>query len=113
MNAIDEEALQARYGGREAMITKLCNTFLRTHGDTATKVRRAIAEEDYETLRNTAHSLKGLAGYLEARELLHIAERAQLIAQQDNAEALAVCDDMADALDRLVVALKQRLSLAQ
>lgn len=108
ITVIDEAALQRRYSGRKQMIDKLVGTFLRSHVDTANEIRSAIASNDLEFLRNTAHSIKGLSGYLEATELLRISEHAQMATERNDPDALSSCEQLADALDRVIVALRSR-----
>ena len=109
-NVIDEEALQKRYGGRDAMINKLSSTFLRTHSDTSGKIRDAIRDEDFESLHQMAHSIKGLSGYLEATELFRISKDAEMMTENQDDKALETCAELANALDRVVDALSDRVS---
>ena len=109
-DVIDEEALQKRYGGRDAMINKLSSTFLRTHSDTSGKIRDAIRDEDFESLHQMAHSIKSLSGYLEATELFRISKDAQMMTESQDDKALETCAELANALDRVVDALSDRVS---
>lgn len=105
---IDESALTTRYKGHETLINKLVSTFLSAHCETSKQIRAAIEERDFEKLHKIAHTLKGISGNLEAKQLSVISERAQILTDDRDEEAFTVCLKMASALDRLSNVLQAR-----
>jgi len=107
---IDWPALLSRFQGRDAMIKKLMATTLRTHMDTPEKLRYAANNNDIETTRLISHSLKGMAGFLEAHDLKEIAERteAEIREQSDHKKLTvtpAMANELADSMDKLLKTL--------
>ncbi|MDB5800851.1 MAG: hypothetical protein JWL63_1790 [Rhodocyclales bacterium] len=103
---IDWDALMHRYKGRTEFIEKLIGTLLRTHGETPAKLRQAVLHGDIASTKFIAHTLKGVSGNLEAGELHVLAKRIHSgEGEQSDAPALAL--QLADALDELLMMLRQ------
>ncbi len=102
---IDWPALQIRYQGRDALIKKLMTTTLRTHHETPEKIRQAVFDKDIETLHLTSHSLKGMAGFLEAAALQKLAAYTEEQMQEGNTENIQIGFKLADAMDKLLATL--------
>ncbi|MBN4063742.1 PAS domain S-box protein [Cardiobacterium sp. AH-315-I02] len=105
-NVIDWPALHNRYQGRDALIKKLIATTLRTHHQTPEKLRQAVLDKDVETLHLIAHSLKGMAGFLEAAELQKLAAHAEQQMSEHNVDHIQVGIELADAMDKLLATLQ-------
>ena len=105
---IDWTAFEARYQGRSWMIGRLIATALRSHKDTAAKMRGAAAARDFATLAFLAHALKGLASNFAVAPLAAHASDTEELAQQGNDEAIARAERLAELVDKLMVALAAR-----
>ncbi len=104
-SVIDWPALQSRYQGRDALIKKLITTTLRTHHKTPEKIRQAVFDKDVETLHLTSHSLKGMAGFLEAPALQKLAAHTEEQMQEANTENIQIGFKLADSMEKLLATL--------
>jgi hypothetical protein len=66
---VDWQALLNRFKGRREFVDKLVVTVLRTHQNTADRLRVAARDGDLDDIAFVAHSLKGMGGNLMARPL--------------------------------------------
>jgi HPt (histidine-containing phosphotransfer) domain-containing protein len=105
---VDWTAFEARYQGRAWMIERLIATALRSHKDTASKVRSAAAARDFGTLAFLAHALKGLAENFAVASLAGQAGETEELAQLENDEAIARAERLAELVDKLTLALAAR-----
>ncbi|MDB5888541.1 MAG: hypothetical protein JWM03_1413, partial [Rhodocyclales bacterium] len=103
---IDWDALMRRYKGRSAFIEKLIGTLLLTHSETPAKLRDAALHGDVVTMKFLAHTLKGVSGNLEAGELHVLAKRIHS-GEGEQSDAPALSLQLADALDELLMMLRQ------
>jgi HPt (histidine-containing phosphotransfer) domain-containing protein len=62
-----------------------------------------------ETLAFLAHSLKGMSGNLMARQVQELAARAEVAARQARPDALALAEQLAGAMARMLAALAARV----
>jgi HPt (histidine-containing phosphotransfer) domain-containing protein len=67
------------------MLTKLLYDFKRTYQDLPEKIKACQADDDLETIRTTAHTLKGVAGYIGALTLQQAAGELETCLKQDPA----------------------------
>jgi PAS domain S-box-containing protein len=104
---IDQGALLERFNGRWGFIAKLAATMRETHRETPAKLRAAASSGDGQVLAFLAHSLKGLAGNLEAASVSGLAERTARTARAGSEEAFSLGSDLAEALDKLLAELAQ------
>ena len=104
---IDETALMARYGGRRDFLRRLVATAISSHGGTAMRLREAAVAKDLPGLRALAHTVKGSAGNLQAERLQALAAETEQAARDGTDDALSKADELAEALDDLMTALKQ------
>jgi len=74
---IDTQTLLQRFKGRESFVRKLLGSVRDTHATTPQKLRAAAEQQDVETLRFVAHSLKGMAGNMQVARLLVIARQVE------------------------------------
>jgi two-component system sensor histidine kinase/response regulator len=68
-----------------AMLTKLLYDFKRTYQDLPEKIKACQADDDLETIRTTAHTIKGVAGYIGAGPLQQAAGELETCLKQDPA----------------------------
>ena len=59
-----------RLGGNRELYRKLLLDFGRDYTGTADQIHAALAEKNFEQAHSLVHNLKGLAGNLEAKDLL-------------------------------------------
>lgn len=104
-DVINWPALQTRYRGRDALIKKLMATTLRTHNETPEKLRQAVLSKDVDTLHLTSHSLKGMAGFLEAAELQKLATRTEKETLDNNTDNIHMGNELAEVMEKLLVRL--------
>ena len=107
-NLINWEALAKRYNGRSSFTDKLIGILLRTHSETPEKMRNAAAQGDLETMKFLAHTIKGIAGNLEASTLHTLAIEADHSAKDQQPDAVECTMKLAGALDELLDMLRQR-----
>jgi len=84
----DIPAALLRVNGSHKLLRKLILMFLETYVGTAAELRRLIAEGNHEDAKRLAHTLKGVAGTLEARELLDAATIVEHALQEGRLEAM-------------------------
>lgn len=77
-----------RVGGNAKLYRDLVLRFAKDQKDTLTSIFDAIEQEDYETAERLAHTLKGVAGNLGAREIQTIAARVEKNFNHANLEAV-------------------------
>ena len=89
-SVIDWAALWERYEGRRDFITKLIGILRQDHGDTARKLAEARAARDPKRIGEIAHSLKGIAGSMEANELQALCLETQVAGADGSEETLVL-----------------------
>ena len=65
--------LESRYAGKPEFIRKLLGVFVNSQTPTVDELRVMAADGDTENLARLAHSLKGSAGNIMARDLMGLA----------------------------------------
>ncbi|ARJ65952.1 hypothetical protein WV31_09950 [Magnetospirillum sp. ME-1] len=63
-----------RVAGMKKLYLSSLQSFVQEQGDIVLRLRRAIANRDFETAGRDAHTFKGLAGMIEAKEIVGITE---------------------------------------
>ena len=103
---VDWAVLGSRFPNRDAFIDRL--VALTIAGNAALPARlRALADAcDLDGIREVAHALKGVAGNLAAMDLERRATRTLLAAQAGDPGAQGLARQLADALERLLDALR-------
>ena len=76
----------ARVGGNRKLYRKLLSKFRRNYTKVADDIRNALAQDDPETATRLAHTIKGLAGSIGARDLHLAAEDMETVLRQDRTE---------------------------
>lgn len=102
---IDRAALLRRFQGRDAFVGKLAETIYRSHKDTPDKLRGILASEDFAELRFVAHSLKSVAGNLEAAQLHEMATQIELLAKSLDQQAFQLVPEFVKMMDKLLAEL--------
>jgi PAS domain S-box-containing protein len=87
---LDRAALERRYSGRNSMIGKLVHLAVASSREAGVKLRQAADDGDLPTLRFLAHSVKGMAGNLEARRSFEAAKALESAARDCSADAAAL-----------------------
>ena len=105
---IDWTALHQRFGNREKFIDALLGTIMESQAETPTSLRQATAARDMEALTFLGHSVKGVAGNVEARDVRQLAARLEEEARAGKEDALALSTQLADRLESLLSFLDQR-----
>jgi two-component system, sensor histidine kinase and response regulator len=104
---IDLRAALARFGGDAAAFSALLRRLEGSEGHTPAQVRAFLARGERGAARQRLHRLRGVAANLGATEVAGLALESEQALAGDGEQALAGClDRLAEALDRLLVALR-------
>jgi len=98
MAVLDFDALLEMLGGKREVVASLLGTFVGELASDVDASRKAIAEQDTESLRQIAHRIKGTSANLHAMMLSSVA-----------LELEAACDEA----DFALVALKHEIMVGQ
>ncbi len=103
---IDAQLALQRAGGNPVLRDRMLHVFIDHHRDDPERLRTALAEEDWETLRQLGHALKGSAGTIGFPALETCAGRLESLARDENdlRAAAAPVDDIERALSHLLAA---------
>jgi DNA-binding response OmpR family regulator len=104
---VDWAALYRRFSAKQGFVEKLVGIARRTQADVPQRLRTAAREGDLETVRLTAHGLKGVAGNLEARALAAQAAQVEQAAKLGARDALDGALDLADQVVQLLAYLDE------
>jgi CheY-like chemotaxis protein/HPt (histidine-containing phosphotransfer) domain-containing protein len=93
----------AKVGGNRKLYRKLLNKFHRNHAHVAYDIKNALDMDDLETATGLAHTIKGLAGNIGAKELYLIAVDLEATLRQESNENIAErLASFSEALDQVV-----------
>ncbi|MGA7178440.1 MAG: Hpt domain-containing protein [Thiobacillaceae bacterium] len=106
---IDWIALCKRYGNRQGFIDKLFRISYASHVDMLEKLRSAIQKSDLEAIAFIAHGLRGTASNLEAQEVRDWATKTEENVRAGRPDHMALADELARRLERLLAELAGRL----
>ena len=102
---IDWPAFYGQFPGRPAVIDRLVRTLLANEAATPAHLMAAIAAEDWPAATRLAHSVKGMAAGMMARDLATLAADAEQRARANDPVAAAaltrLAADLQALLDRL------------
>ncbi|NJD08664.1 MAG: PAS domain S-box protein [Methylococcaceae bacterium] len=87
---LDRNALALRYSGRGSLIEKLIHVAVASSREARVKLRQAADAGDLPSLRFLAHSVKGMAGNLEAPRSAEAARLLETAARDSHPEAPAL-----------------------
>jgi len=104
---VDWTALLNRFKGRREFVDKLVVTVLRTHQNTADRLRVAADGGDLDEIAFIAHSLKGMGGNLMARPLRTLADRTEATAREGGPDSANLAERLALVLDETLTALSE------
>ena len=99
--------LEARYGGKPALLARLLAIPGQKYGDRPDRLRAAARAGSIEELRELAHATKGMAGELFAEPLRALALETETLARQGRQEACARAEALADAFAAFLAELAQ------
>ncbi|MBP8134340.1 MAG: Hpt domain-containing protein [Zoogloea sp.] len=101
--------LESRYAGKPEFIRKLLGVFVNSQTPTVDELRVMAADGDTENLARLAHSLKGSAGNIMARDLMGLALETEHAARDKLPEAMGLACDLADRLNATLAEIAERL----
>ena len=104
-STIDWVALDVRFKGRSESIHKFAQNILDHHAVMPANLRDLANTSNFPALAVLAHSLKGIAGYLEARHLHDLALRTESSARANEDRACRMASQMADHMSDLLAEL--------
>jgi len=87
-SGIDHAAMRQRFAESPELLDEVIELFIEESGRLIRDVRRAVAEDDRETVGRHAHTLKGCAGNFMARGVTRAAETVGRLAENGDAQAL-------------------------
>jgi len=93
----------ARVGGNRKLYLRLLRQFVDDERDAVVRIRERLAAGDHATAERMAHTVRGVAGSLGARELQAIAGDLER-AVKEHAPTEALCDRLAGALSAFAAA---------
>lgn len=105
---IDREAISRRFNGNEAFIDKLLTTIVTSQGETASSLSAAADRGDHDAMAFISHSIKGMAGNIDAHGLYDLARNAESSARAKTEDAASLARQLADRLDQLLTRLRAR-----
>lgn len=75
--AFDQAGLLSRLGGREDLLERFVGMFLKGVTERFEQLRRSVTDNDGESLKNLAHSIKGMAANIGAERVRKLVERLE------------------------------------
>lgn len=102
----DLARMKRRFKGHDTLIDKLLTTFIIRHRDTGALLQLAVSQDDWAQIGRIAHTLKGMAGHLQAIELYGAAQKVSTAIRHQGLAAHHYIDDMLAALNRLMRVLE-------
>ncbi|MBB1089682.1 response regulator [Rhodopseudomonas palustris] len=109
IEGIDTQAGLARVGGNIRFYQHMLDSFYTQFKDAQITLTTALAQDDWNTLITTAHTLKGLAGTL---GMVHLAPAATAFEQTAKTRALDIAHHLPSLLAQLQPVLEQLQHLA-
>ncbi len=109
VSLIDWAAFTKRYRNRSDFIIRLLGVARTSLASTPDKLRNAIRQNDLDTIKFIAHSLKGSSGNLEAAKLMELAKETEMSARLATPDALTLAEELARQVEILLRELNFRL----
>ena len=106
---VDIDALLKRFRGRNEFVMRLLRTAAEANQSASTKIADAAQRRDFESLRQLAHTVKGMSGNLCATALQQRAAEVERMARAQQVEVFAEADQLAGAVDSLVASIRRLL----
>jgi PAS domain S-box-containing protein len=98
-----------RVGSNRKLYLKLLRQFVDDESDAALRIRERLAAGDRATAERMAHTVKGVAGNLGARELHVLAGDLERAVKESRPSTDALCGDLAGALAMFSAAVRSTL----
>ncbi len=106
---LDFQKILERLGGDETLLTEVIDIFVDQTPQHMETLRRALAQGDAESVKKTAHGLKGELGYLGVTEVTQKArELEELGRKHDLEKASQVLDSLEPQISAIVAAMRER-----
>ncbi len=83
---MDYQSALERIGGDNEFLVELLDEMMLQLDDGIETIKKAIAESDFETLKRTAHGLKGAAANLEINHLAELFKELEMLGGQGTSE---------------------------
>jgi two-component system sensor histidine kinase/response regulator len=106
--AVDWLLLEQRFRDRPGFLPKMIGIFLKSNANRPDQTRAAATSGDLAQLAEIAHSLKGSAGFLLANDVVSKALSVEAAAKAASPEVVALAEALADALERILVEIRDR-----
>jgi signal transduction histidine kinase/HPt (histidine-containing phosphotransfer) domain-containing protein len=106
---IDWAAVAAGLGATEAFLDQLAASLLQNLGPKPAVLRAAAQHGDLPSLLREAHGIKGVAGNLRAEAAFEVASKVESAARQGRRECLQQALDLAEAVEQMLAAARQRV----
>jgi two-component system, sensor histidine kinase and response regulator len=100
-----------RVMGKKAFYLDMLRMYVENQGETPARIRRSLADGDYETAQRLAHTAKGVSGNIGATNLQELAARVEKAVQERDARQTVeqLIASFAAAHEKLIGALKEAL----
>jgi CheY-like chemotaxis protein len=106
---IDWAAVAAGLGASEAFLDQLAAGLLKNLGPKPAALRSAMQQGDMPGLMREAHSIKGVAGNVKADAAFALARSVESAAHQGHRECLEQAVALAEAVEQMLAAARQRV----
>ena len=106
---IDWAAVAAGLGASEAFLDQLAAGLLKNLGPKPAALRSAMQQGDMPALMREAHSIKGVAGNVKADAAFALARSVESAAHQGRRECLEQAVALAEAVEQMLAAARQRV----
>ena len=106
---VDMEALLKRFRGRSEFVMKLLRTAAEAHQSASSKITDAVSRRDFDSLRQVAHSVKGMSGNLCANALQQQAAEVERMARAREDAVFNEAGAFAGEVDSLVSSIRKLL----
>ena len=107
---IDWQALAKSLGMGEAFLNQLAQVVVRNLQPKPAALRAAAEMGDHATIRQEAHSVKGIAGNVKAQAAFDRAAQCELAAKEQSPQALSLARILAEDVESMVASAQARLA---
>lgn len=108
--AVDWSAVAASLGASDAFIDQLAQVLLNNLGPKPAALRVAAQTGDLAAISRDAHSVKGVAGNVKADAAFSLARATETAAREGRDECRALALQLADTVEQVMEAARQRLA---
>ncbi|CAH1653699.1 PAS domain S-box protein [Chelatococcus asaccharovorans] len=107
--ALDIASVISRFGGRRDRIARLLRGFVHDFADASAELDDHLRRADFAKAAALAHTVKGAASYLGARDFCAAAEAIEYVAIDDQAAVAAAARDFRIRLQELLTEVREHL----